>query len=105
MLEAASAMVLRECALRAIADDYEEFERIFDDVSAWVAERGTSATRTAIRHALENLVSEGYAQAYDLKADGSDPRPVRYVPADLSKLWFYVTPVGKGLAKELSKNW
>jgi hypothetical protein len=76
MSAAASAMDLRECALRAIADDYEEFGKIFDDVSAWLTERGTSTTRMATRQALEGLIREGYAQAYVLAAERSDAQPV-----------------------------
>jgi hypothetical protein len=104
MSAAASAMDLRECALRAIADDYEEFGKIFDDVSAWLTERGTSTTRMATRQALGGLIREGYAQAYVLAAERSDAQPV-FLESDLKELWFYVTPDGKRLAQELSKNW
>ena len=37
--------------------------------------------------------------------DRSPGRPVGYSASDLKKLWFYVTPSGKKLAEELSKNW
>jgi len=72
-------MILRECVLRAIVDDYEEFERIFDDVRTWLAERGTTTTRTATRQALEGLIVEGFAQAYFLSADRSAAELASYV--------------------------
>jgi hypothetical protein len=39
-----------------------------------------------------------------LAAERSDAQPV-FLESDLKELWFYVTPDGKRLAQELSKNW
>ncbi len=96
---------VRECTLRAISDDYEEFERIFRDATQCASGRVKSISRSATQKALEELIRDGYAQAYNLSADGSPALPVTYLPSDLSKLWFYVTASGKKLAEELGKNW
>ena len=101
----ASEDYVRDCALRAIADDYEEFERIFHDAGEYAAERGRYISRSETQEALEDLITEGYAKAYELSPDCSPARAVRYSAADLTRLWFYVTPSGKERAKELKKDW
>ena len=64
----ASENYVGECVLRAIADDYEEFERIFDDVTEYATGRGGTVSPSATQKALEELIRDGYVQAYDLFA-------------------------------------
>jgi hypothetical protein len=96
---------IKEFALRAISDDYEEFERIFRDVTEGTVACGKDASRSETQQALEELVRGGYAQAYLLEPRAKQAKAVNYSSADLYRLWFYVTPSGKKLARELSKNW
>jgi hypothetical protein len=93
---------LREYTLRAISDDYEEFERVLRDVTAFALQEGTTADRHATVTALEQLIADGYAQAYVLSAEPpGKAEAVAYSPSRLTALWFYVTPKGKQAARNL----
>ena len=101
-----SDQTIREYTLRAISDDYEEFERICQDVTGWASECGLAADRSAILRALEALLTEGYAQAYLLSTNPAiKPQPVSYSASNLDELWFYVTSKGMQRAKQLQKDW
>ncbi len=96
---------LREYTLRAISDDYEEFERVLRDVTTFALQEGTTADRHATVTALEQLIADGYAQAYVLHADSPwKAEAVEYSPSRLTALWFYVTPKGKHAARELMQD-
>jgi hypothetical protein len=97
---------LRELALRAISDDYEDIERVLEDVTGWAAELGFISERDAILRALEGLIKDGYAQA-NLLSSGPPGRAeaVNYSTDRVGELWFYVTPKGKELAQQLQKQW
>jgi hypothetical protein len=97
---------LRELTLRAIADDYEDFERIVQDVTAWADDLGISVPRYQTMKALEELIERGHAQAFLLSsAPPGKAEVVNYSRARLGELWFYVTPKGLQLAKDLQKKW
>ena len=42
-------LAIRKLILRAIADDYEEFNRVVQDVKGWAAERGIATRRPSRR--------------------------------------------------------
>jgi hypothetical protein len=98
--------MLREYALRAIADDYENLEKILQDVTGWAAERGITADRPRTVMALEALIRDGYAQAYCLTAGPpGKAEPVAYSAYSVNDLWFYVSPKGKQLAQTFQEEW
>lgn len=98
--------VIKEYVLRAISDDYEEFERIFEDASGWAANRGIKANPENVVEALGQLISEGYARAYTFGTSRSrKPEPAEYSADSVDSLWFYVTPKGKQLARQLQEEW
>jgi hypothetical protein len=98
--------ILSEYVLRAIADDYENFERILQDVTGWAAERGIVADHRATQKALEGLVSDGYAQPYLLfSGPPGKAEATSYSAASLDELWFYLTPKGKQCVQQLQKGW
>ena len=94
--------IITEYALRAISDDYEDFERVLKDVSGWTAERGITVDRQAVVKALEGLISDGCAQAYLLSAKAE---PVDYSADRVDEVWFYVTSKGKELAGQFREKW
>jgi hypothetical protein len=97
---------LRELVLRAISDDYENFDRILEDVTGWAAERHFTPDRLSILRALEGLISDGYAQAYLLSSGPPGKAEAVMYSADcLDELWFYVTLEGKQLTRKLQKEW
>jgi hypothetical protein len=93
---------LPEFVLRAIADDYEYFEQIIEDVTGWASEHGVDADQQAIRRALEGLIKDGYAQSYVLS---NKIEAVSYSADRLDELSFYLTPKGKELATHYQKKW
>ncbi len=99
------SQLLKEYVVRAVSDDYEEFERVSADVTGWAAERGIAVDRQGILKGLEDAISEGYAQAYVLSTKPPYATPAEYSPAQAGDLWFYVTPRGKQLAYELQEEW
>src|SRR5260370_19494133 len=104
--EGSPQSAVREMTLRAISDDYENFEKIVEDVSNWCADRQLEAGRPAIKEALETLIKDSYAQAYLLTPDPpANAEAVKYSEAKLDDLWFYVTAKGKNLALSLRKKW
>ena len=92
---------VRECVKTSISDDYENFNRIVDDVCLWAGSAGIEADTEEIRVALESLIAEGDAEAYILSAKPSKSERVTYSRDMLAKLWFYVTPKGKLNAKSV----
>jgi hypothetical protein len=99
-------LILREYTLRAISDDYENFDKVVNDVLQWAAKGDIAADRSTIAAALEQLIRLGYAQAYFLSAGPPAKIEVASYSTDgLNELWFYVTPKGKRLAEELGTHW
>jgi len=97
---------VRKHVLRSISDDYENFDRILKDVSGWAAEREASVDHQTALKALDELISDGYAQAYCFSTvPPGGAEEVSYSADRLDDLWFYVTPRGKRRAHELAKEW
>jgi hypothetical protein len=95
---------MRTLVLRAIADDYESFDIIVESVTEWSV--GRRVDRQAVKSALEQLINEGYAQAYVLSSEPpAGAQPVQYCSDDVSDLWFYLTKKGRALAREMSDEW
>jgi hypothetical protein len=97
--------LLKEYVLRSVADDYEEFERILAEVTGWAAARGITVDPQGVLRALDELISEGYAQAYLLASTPPYSTPVEHSAERVDDRWFYVTPRGKQLATQLQKDW
>ncbi len=99
-----SSQFIKECVIRAVSDDYEEFERVLAEVTGWAAECGVVIDRRGVQSALEEAIAEGYARAYVLSGTPPFSTPVEYSAARLDDLWFYVTPHGKNLARDLRER-
>ena len=87
-----------------IADDYEEFEWLLKCVNRWGAAHGIAVDRQTVLEKLGELVSESCATAYVYSETRQEFDPVEYSPERLDELWFYVTPKGKQLARELQEE-
>jgi len=94
---------IRGCVKTSIADDYENFDKIVEDVHRWAAFRGIEPAKDEMIEALESLIAEGDAEAYTLSAKPAKSERVTYARDDLSELWFYVTPKGKSKALSVSE--
>lgn len=98
--------IVKQYVLRAISDDYETFDQILHDVTAWVAKRAEGVDRQIIIWALKELINGGYAEAYRLSSGPpGSADAVTFTEQSLDELWFYVTPKGKKYAKGFQKEW
>lgn len=86
---------VRNCVKTCIADDYENFETIIEDVRRWASYKEIQPTNDEVIEALEDLIAKSEADAYALSAKPPEIWRVTYSRAHLGKLWFYVTAKGK----------
>jgi hypothetical protein len=93
--------VVRDFVLRSISDDYENVDKILEDVGVWGADQGVSPARDEVLRALEGLLREGYAEAFAFEYPFKEAVRTEYSSDLADSLWFYVTPTGKRLAHDL----
>jgi len=83
---------IRMCALTCICDDYENLPIIWKGVTqfAWALR----PVQREIEKAIEELIRDGCAHAYDLEPTPDPPSPVRFEMSEIEDLWYYATPKG-----------
>lgn len=91
----------KQYVLRAMADDYEDFETVLSLAQELAKHRGGSLSRPDIAEALESVIDEGLAQAYVLSPAKSGATPVQFDQREMSKLWFYLTAEGRRKVEEM----
>ena len=90
---------LKDCVITTASDDYESFERIFDDTKRIASSRGMSVDADEVAGALRMAVEEGLLEAFDLSPNPPHSIKVEYSADRLRELWYHVTPRGKASAK------
>ena len=93
--------VLQEFVLESLANDYESFVCVVEQVMKGEAEKELVVSRGEVARALEQTIREGYAQAYLLSAQAPYSLAVEFSSDRIDDLWFYVTPKGKQLVSQL----
>ena len=93
--------VIDEFVVEAVANDYENFECVVQQVTKWSARIGLRTTRQELIDALERAIGNGYALAYSLSPQEPHSQVVEFSRARLDELWFYVTPKGREFVKTL----
>ena len=80
----------------AIANDYESYLTIMDEVRTWSMEIGVELTSADVADALLKLLRSGFAQAYKL-SPVSTPQPITTHDAgeELAMYYYILTPEGK----------
>lgn len=91
----------KDYVLRAIADDYEDFPMILEEVQRWSQAQLGSVTKEDVLSALEQLVVEGYAQTYILSSTAPYAKPVGFSRQNLNALSFYVTKKGRNALSQI----
>jgi hypothetical protein len=95
---------IKTAAMLAMADDYEDFETVHQEVSKQGAESGSNVGRQETARLLGELIREGLAEAYVLSANPPYSQVAEYSPEKTSELWFYLSPRGKArLTEEASR--
>lgn len=79
----------------AIADDYEDFDMVCAEVSKWARERSLVVEREEIASALQQVIDEGYADAFMYSPELRRYEVTRFSTRRLSGLWFYLSASGK----------
>jgi hypothetical protein len=91
---------LRQWVLESVANDYESFELIEEELKKWAKEAVLEVSADEITVHLANLIRDGLVRAYVLS-----PQPPHSVVAEFSsdrrdELWYWVTPEGLKLVRE-----
>jgi hypothetical protein len=87
--------------LQAVADDFEEFEMIVNEITKWTSNK-TTLDIDRIQQALMKATAAGLVKAYEsrdhqLVATEADPQKIH-------SLWFYVTAEGKLRMQKLEEE-
>ena len=86
---------VKDYLLNSMADDYENFEMLFSETLRQAKQQGQVLNRAETLEAIEQLISQGLAQAYILSPTPPFATPVEFRRSDVEQLWFYITPTGK----------
>jgi hypothetical protein len=95
------AEMLRQFILEAMANDYESFECIEEQVKKWMKNEQTGVTKQELALTLETLITEGYARAYILSPVPPHSKFEKFSLERLDELWYHLTTRGKQLVKAL----
>ncbi len=93
------AAVLKQCVMRAMADDYEDLGHVIGWTMKSAASHGLQTSREELIDVLKQLVEDGCAQAYMLSPEPPHATPVPLSDKDFEDLWFYLTPKGLSLVR------
>ena len=88
---------LKESAMRAIADDYEDFNMVCAEVSKWAKQRSLIVQRQEIAKALQRVIDEGYADAFMYSTELQRFEVTTFPAGEFGGLWFYLSAKGKRL--------
>jgi len=99
-----ATQALHDLVLEAMANGYESFECVLEQVLPWASQRGIKAARSDVAKGLEWAIREGYAKAYLLSAQPPHSQPVAFSRERLDDLWYYVTPNGMQRVEQLERE-
>lgn len=94
---------LKDCAMNAIADDYENLDHIVSWTTQLMDQKGFTVSSAEIIGALSEVISEGRAQAYQLSPHPPHVSLAKFSATDADKLWFYLTPAGLEAVKNTAQ--
>ena len=67
---------IKDCVLTSVADALESFSSIVEEVTAWAAEKQIPVVRDDVLKALQDLIDNGYVQAYICSANPPSTRAI-----------------------------
>ena len=85
---------LREMVLSSVADDYESFELIEEQVDKWATEAQIEVTADEMALHLADLIRSGLVRAFVLSPQQPHSVVAEFSPERLDELWYLVTPEG-----------
>jgi hypothetical protein len=85
--------------MNAVADDYENLEYIVRWSTQQLKQKEIEVSSAEVVDALAGLITEGKVQVYELSPHAPHSTPVDFSVKQADKLWFYLTPKGRQMAK------
>lgn len=95
-------LIVYQFVVNALADGYENLECILELVAKSALDRNLTLTRDEVVAALERAIREGCIQAYLLSPVPPYSQVVTFSPERIDAFWFYITPEGERLLKQLT---
>jgi hypothetical protein len=86
---------IRDYIINVVANDYENFGLIVDEVSAWASKDGMAVSPEEIMQALTSLVSDGLVDSYQFSHSSGGYELCDLASSNLTDRWFYVSKTGK----------
>jgi hypothetical protein len=90
--------------LRAVADDFEEFEMIVNEIIKWTSNNKTVPDVDRIQQALMRAIAAGNIMAYEPREDLRQFVATEPDPQKINSLWFYITEQGKLRMQKLEEE-
>jgi len=94
--------ILREFVLEAVANLYEDFSGVVEQVQKWGSRNEMTISHAEVSDALDHAIKEGYAQAFFLSPQQPYYEPAEFSTDRIGELWFHVTAKGKTFVNHLS---
>ncbi len=90
--------------LQAVADDFEEFEMIVNEITKSTSDNQTAPGVDLIQHALMRATAEGTVKAYEPREGHRQLVATEADPQRIHSLWFYITEEGKLRMQKLEEE-
>ena len=89
--------LLRTLILSAVANDYEDWSTVAEEVIEWSKERDQDYSTEEVGEELRQLIVQGLVAAYNLSPCEPFSREVNGIPECLEGVYFLVTQNGRSL--------
>ncbi len=90
--------------LQAVADDFEEFEMIVNEITKCASNKEAAPDVNRIQQALMTAIAEGIVKAYEPREGHRQLVATEADPQKIHSLWFYITEQGKIRMQELEEK-
>jgi hypothetical protein len=97
--------VLKRMILIAVADDYEDFEMIVNEIADWTRNDNDAPDISQIEHELIKSIEDKDIKAYEPSETTNQLRAVHADPQKIRTLWFYITEKGLTRLEGLGGGW
>jgi hypothetical protein len=88
--------------LQAVADDFEEFEMIVNEIAKWTKKTAPDADQ--VQQALMRATAEGVIKAYEPREGHRQLVATEADPQKIHSLWFYITEQGRLRMQKLEEE-
>jgi len=90
---------LRQMVLSSVANDYESFELIEEQITRWAGEAKIDFTTDELAKHLGDLIRDGLVSAYVLSPQPPHSTVAEFSSERLDELWYLATPEGLKVVK------